>query len=79
MEETPAVQWSPFHPPGTVIQASDRQYRVQPNGAWRRLPKYAEVKGILVDEYKPRKWCRDGVNWDGSRCWCVDCLAERKK
>jgi hypothetical protein len=61
-----------LHAPGTVIQASDRQYRVDQNGSWRRLPPGQEVKGIALKPKVP--FCLDGRSSDGSFCWCFDCL-----
>lgn len=59
--------------PGTVIQASDRQYKVDQNGSWRRLPVQLEVKGVVL---KPEvSFHFDGRRTeDGAWCWCAECL-----
>ena len=67
-----------YFEPGTIIQASDRQYRVWPDGSWRRIPKYAEVIGVppVVEPIPFHVNLRDART--GVKCWCWDCLRERR-
>lgn len=64
------------HPAGTIIQASDRQYRVNERGEFRHLEH--EIKGVFVPP-PPKEFHRDGMSFDGSKCWCSECIAWRKK
>lgn len=60
--------------PGTIIQASDRQYRVNERGEWRRIPKYAEVEGQVKDKVEV-PFHRDGRDpRTGAKCWCLPCV-----
>ena len=71
--------WSPHHPPGTIIQASDRQYRVSESGAWKRIPKYAEIIGVppVVEPMPFHVGLRDART--GVKCWCNECLQKRRE
>src|SRR5258708_1350478 len=74
---------------GTVIRASDRQYTVTAAGNWRRMTKREEsvVADAWLKErgYAP-KFESPGVSMhvsgrrtsDGAKCWCNDCLRERR-
>lgn len=59
--------------PGTVVQASDGQYMVMESGAWRRLAKHEETKGI-VDVQRPPFHIAGRRPEDGAKCWCAECL-----
>src|SRR5271155_4045656 len=59
--------------PGTIIQATDRQYKVDQNGSWRRIPTNLEVKGIVLKPDVP--FHLDGRRTsDGAYCWCYECI-----
>jgi len=62
-----------MYKPGTVIQATDRQYRVNERGEWRRIPTNLEVKGVVLKPDVP--FHLDGLRTsDGWFCWCQDCI-----
>jgi hypothetical protein len=59
--------------PGTIVQASDRQYRVNERGEWRRVPKHDEVKSEAERAEVPFH-VKGRRPEDGQKCWCFPCI-----
>lgn len=62
------------YPAGTVIIASDRQYKVSENGEWRRLRKSEEVATKF--KWPEKSFHLDGKSFTDGFCWCFSCIKE---
>ena len=62
--------------PGTLVVASDKQYRVNSRGEWRKLEHPVETPGFVKEEIPLCVNGRDART--GVKCWCYRCLENRK-
>lgn len=62
--------------PIKIVQASDRQYEVNERGEYRRLKQ--TIKGNL-EPYPEPEFHRDGMSFNGSKCYCKTCRDWRKE